>query len=351
MRSARFLLVFFLLCSFVTLASGDQVTLKNGDRLTGMILKSDSKSLSMKTDFAGDVTIDWSAVQQITSSVPLHVSLSSGQTLVGAVTTEDGNFKVNTASRGEVPVSKDQVQNLRNDSEQAAYERTLHPGLLQEWNGGVNLGFALTRGNSRTKNLSLAFTAQRKTLNDQIATYMNSVYATNDAPGAVPGTTANAIQGGIRYDRNFDTRLFGFVSGDFQMDALQSLNLRSVLSSGLGLHAINSDRTTLDLLAGGNYTRENYTTLNRNIAAVTLGEDLSRKVGLSTLITEHLYFYPNISDAGDYRATFNFGTVTKMSKWLGWQNSFGDIYVSNPPLGKKQNDIQLTTGLNISFNH
>ncbi len=46
--------------------------------------------------------------------------------------------------------------------------------------------------------------------------------------------------------------------------------------------------------------------------------------------------------------TFNFGTVTKISKWLGWQNAFGDIYVTNPPVGKK-NDVLLTTGLNFSF--
>jgi len=51
-----------------------------------------------------------------------------------------------------------------------------------------------------------------------------------------------------------------------------------------------------------------------------------------------------------YRATFNFGTVTKLNKWLGWQNSFGDIYVSNPPLGTKKNDLQFTTGIN-SLSH
>jgi hypothetical protein len=43
------------------------------------------------------------------------------------------------------------------------------------------------------------------------------------------------------------------------------------------------------------------------------------------------------------------GTVTKISKWLGWQNQFGDIYVTNPPAGKKQNDVVFTTGLNIAF--
>ncbi len=49
--------------------------------------------------------------------------------------------------------------------------------------------------------------------------------------------------------------------------------------------------------------------------------------------------------------TFNLGTVTKISKWLGWQNQFGDIYVSNPPIGSKSNDVIFTTGLNIAFTH
>ena len=130
---------------------------------------------------------------------------------------------------------------------------------------------------------------------------------------------------------------------------MQGLNLRSVLGGGLGLHVINTNVTTLDLLGGLNYTRESYTTLSRNFAAVTLGEELMQKLGVSTVLNEKLYFFPDLNQTGEYRATFNVGTVTKLSKWLGWQNAFGDIYVTNPPAGKKQNDILLTTGLNVSF--
>jgi carbohydrate-selective porin OprB len=72
---------------------------------------------------------------------------------------------------------------------------------------------------------------------------------------------------------------------------------------------------------------------------------------MSTVITEKFYFFPNLNETGEYRGTFNLGTVTKISKWLGWQNAFGDIYVTNPPAGAKQNDILLTTGLNFSFTH
>ena len=330
----------------------DQIVLNNGDRLTGNIEKSDDKALVIKTEFVGEVTVQWGAVQAINSTQPLHVSLNNGQTVVGTVTTSDGNFAVATANAGTVTEPKASVTKLLGETEQAAYEKSLHPGLLEGWQGGTNVGFGLTRGNSQTKNLALAFTADRKTLRDKLSLYTNSIYATNDAPGATPATTANAVQGGARYDHNLTPRLFGYVGADFQTDALQTLDLRSVFGGGLGWHAINNVRTTPDLLGGLDYTREKYTALpSRSFAAVSVGEELNHKLGMNTLLSEKLYFFPNLNDTSEYRATFNFGTVTKISKWLGWQNAFGDIYVTNPPAGAKQNDILLTTGLNFSFVH
>jgi putative salt-induced outer membrane protein YdiY len=330
----------------------DQIVLKNGDRLTGSIEKSDDKSLLIKTEFAGEVTVDWDAVQEINSSAPLHVSLSNGQTVVGTVTTSDGNLAVATTNNGTVTEPKASVTKLMSEAGQAEYEKSLHPGLLEGWQGGVNVGFGLTRGNSETKNLALAFTAARTGFHDKLSLYTNSIYATNDTPGATPSTTANSVQGGIRYDHDFTPRVFGYVGADFQTDALQTLDLRSVLGGGVGLHVIKNDRTTFDLLAGLDYTREKYTALpSRSFAALSVGEELSHKIGMNTVLKEKLYIFPNLNDTGEYRGAFNFATVTKISKWLGWQNAFSDIYVTNPPEGAKQNDILLTTGLNFSFTH
>jgi len=88
-----------------------------------------------------------------------------------------------------------------------------------------------------------------------------------------------------------------------------------------------------------------------SLAGLTLGDAYTLKVGKGTVITQSFFIYPDLSDTSQYRGTFNFGTVTKLNKWLGWQNSFGDIYVSNPPPTTKKNDLQLATGLNISFKH
>jgi len=352
--------ILFLLWAIPVLA--DQVVLKNADRLTGSITKSDGKVLVIKTDYAGDVTVKFDAIQSITSTGDLNVSLA-GKTVLGPVTMSGDDVVVATRT-GPVEAPKASVTMLRSPPEQAAYEKRLHPGPLEGWNGGLNLGFALTRGNSETKNLNIAFNATRKGVHDKLTLYTNSIYAANDLPTASPHTTANAIGGGARYDRDFSPRVFWFVNGDFYHDALQHLDLRSTEGGGLGWHAIKHDSTTLDLLAGVNYTHESYaafvlpTTPPTPVAAVihslaglTLGDAFMHKVGKGTVITQTLFFYPDLSKTGQYRGTFNFGTVTKLNKWLGWQNSFADIYVSNPPSGTKKNDLQVATGLNVSFTH
>jgi putative salt-induced outer membrane protein len=338
-----------VMCSSVLLA--DQIVLKNGDRLTGTIIKSDDKNVVIKTEYVGEVTVPLVAVQDMTSTQDLHVKLKNGQTVVGAVATADGILEVATKTAGKVVAPRETVVVIRNDAEQMAYENSLNPSFRQNWAGGANVGFALTRGNSQSKNLALAFNANRKTRHDKLGIYAGTIYATNDAAGAVPRTTANTEQGGIRYDHDLTPRLFAFAGADFQADSLQTLDLRSVLGGGLGLHVIKREATTLDLLAGANYTHEKYAAFTRNFAAITLGDEFTHKLHASTLFTQSLYFYPNLSDTGQYRGTFSLGTVTRMSKWLGWQNSFGDTYVSDPPVGKKKNDIVFTTGLNVSFTH
>ena len=357
------LIAFILFLGLAASAFADQITLKNGDRLTGTVVKSDGKTVVLHTEFAGDVTLQFSAITEINTEKPLHVALKNGQTVVGPITTSDGKIEVAPKSGALVETPKEEVVAIRNDADQLAYEKALHPGLLEGWTGAAVIGFSLTRGNSQTENLSLAFNAARATKDDKLIMYANSIYGTNQL--ATPSTTANTENGGIRYDRNINPRMFGFVAVDFSSNALQDLNLRSVGSVGLGYHAIKSDQTTLDLLAGGNFTDENYSEpanptatpptpamkIIHNYGALTLGEELTHKLGKTTVLAQKLYLYPDLTETGEYRGTFDLDLATKISKWLGWQNHVGDIYVSNPPEGTKQNDVVLTTGLNFSFTH
>jgi putative salt-induced outer membrane protein len=362
-KSAVFVPIFAL----AQLVFADQVTLKNGDHLSGKIVKSDGKTLVLHSDFAGDVTIDFKAITKITTDQELHVTTSDKNTVVGPVQENDQKVEVATKT-GPVEVPASSVVLIRNDAEQTAYEKTLHPGLLHGWNGGVNVGFSVARGNSETTNLALGINAVHPTVDDKITIYLTSIDTENQL--ATPSTVADIITAGIRYDHNINPRFFGFVAADFMSNALQDLDLRGVYGGGLGYHAIKSGTTTLDILAGLNYTHETYSDgppvtpatvpptftsygVTNRFAALTLGEELTQKAGKTTVVTEKFYFYPDLSSgySGDYRGEFDFGTVTKVAKWLGWQNAFSDIYVSNPPSTAKKNDLILTTGVNFTFTH
>ena len=77
--------VLFAILTMACTSRADTVTLDNGDRLTGTIVKSDGKELVLMadkagpaTDKTGSITVPWSAVRQITSTAPLSVVTSQG---------------------------------------------------------------------------------------------------------------------------------------------------------------------------------------------------------------------------------------------------------------------------------
>jgi putative salt-induced outer membrane protein YdiY len=354
MKLKDFFSIFVAALTLASAANADTVMLKNGDRLTGTVEVSDGKDVTLKTDFAGEIKIQWSAVQELKTDKPIYVVTPDKKTVSGTVSTDGSNLIVHTANNGTVPVPLAQVTVVRSADVETAYEKSLHPSLLEAWKGGASLGFAIARGNSETTNLTTGFNADRKTLHDELTFYEASLYSTNDQPGGA--TLANSILGGVKYDRNFTKRLFVFVSADYTHDALQDLNLRQIYSGGLGVHVINNPNTTLDFLAGVNYTRETYgggaTAVDRNLAGITVGEDFMHKFGKSTTFTEVFYFYPDLSNTSEYRFALDAAAVTKINKWLGWQTTLTDRYVTDPPIaGTKSNDIIFSTGINVSFTH
>ncbi|HEX4166560.1 MAG TPA: DUF481 domain-containing protein [Bryobacteraceae bacterium] len=342
-------LLLFSSASAVLLA--DQVTLKNGDVITGQIEKKDGANLIIKTQLMGEVTVAWSSVTNIKSDNPLFVKLPNGQQVNGKVTTEGGNLEVATPSNtATAPIG--QVDTIRDAAEEQKYEKFLAPGWLDLWAGYVDLGFALARGNSHTDTLNTAFNASRATNDDKITLFMNQIYSTGTV-GGVTGPTADSVRGGISYDHNINDRWFWNVSNTDEYDTFQNLNFRFVVGGGLGYHAIKNARTTLDLLAGFDYNHESFQliptgTLTRNLLEFNLGDDFTHKVTGVTSVNQSVRFYVSPNN-GQYRVLFNAGAATVIHKWLSWQLSVSDSYLSAPIFGRKSNDIFITTGLRATF--
>ena len=332
---------FVILCiSLVsTFVKADQVILKNGDRLSGTITTADGKSLNLKTDYAGDVSIKWDAIQSFSSDQPLYVTPNTGAMVVGTVTSSDGNLEVATKDAGTVTVDKGAVENVRSESEQRAYGA---------WGGFLDSGLSLARGNADTTNFTLGATASRITEKSKASAFINSIYSTGTTNG-VSLTTASAIHAGLRYDFNLTAKTFVFVFSDFDHDRFQQLDLRNVIGGGLGYHLVKTDATNFDIFGGGSFNQEYFTTLTRRTGEALVGESFDHKLSAAFSINERLEFYPDLSSLGDYRVVFDTAAITKINKVLSWEIHASDRYITDPVNGLKGNDLLLTTGVRFAF--
>lgn len=337
-----------LIPNLVWLMSADQVVLKNGDRVTGSIVKKDAKQITIQTDMFGLVSAPWDQVASIIADKPLNVVLPDGKTVVG--TLREANGKVEIASGGStVAIAPQEIATIRNAAEQKAFERLQQPGWLDLWAGGGSIGFAGTSGNAKTTTFTTGLTAARITRTDKTSIYFNTIKASALINNRSAGT-AEAIRGGLGYGRNLKPRLFANVFNDYEYDKFQNLDLRTVFGGGLGFKAINNDRMTFDLLGGGayNYSRFN-TPLIRKTGEFYWGDDFTYKLNAATSLFQTYRMFNDLKSPGTYRINFDLGASTKFSKWLVWNVSISDRYLTNPAPGRKTNDLLYTTGLGITF--
>src|SRR5215475_857519 len=78
----------------------------------------------------------------------LHIQSSGGRTMRGLVTMTDEKTEVVMRHEIEAELPKANIAAIRNDTEEKVYQQSLNHGILQNWDGGGSLSFALTRGNS-----------------------------------------------------------------------------------------------------------------------------------------------------------------------------------------------------------
>ena len=346
-RSLVFPIVLLLCCCRLVVA--DQVTLKNGDRLTGSVVRSDGKTLVVKTELVGEVSIALADVTSLVTDKPVYVALGNGQTVLGLVTTKDDSGEIK-ASSGSVTINRGDVRAIRSEAEQKVYESTLNPGWLEQWTGGADLGIALTRGNSNTTNMALGLAMARETTRDKTSVYAAGVYNREKTAG-VSRTVANTVRLGGRYDRDINRKWFGYGFTDLERNGQQSLNLRWVLGGGIGYHAIRNEGTRLDLLGGLAMNREYFdgSDNDRTSLEAQVGQTLDHQFNSRVSWKEQLFIFPNLSEGGEYRINFDTSLVTDVTKRIGWHITLSDRYLSNPPSGFRQNDLLLTTGVKVKL--
>ncbi len=328
-------------------AHADQVVLSNGDTITGKIAKMENGKILFDTTYMGRVQIAWSAVWKVVPDKPLHVAFLHEDMEASSLETAGEVTTVHTTDDRALVLPRGTIQTLRSQKEEAMHRELVHPSLSEFWTASADAGLSMARGNSTTTTVNVGARAARVTQDRRLSLAFSSLYSMAGTAGQTQ-TTANAIRSTARYEINLDNRSYTFAFTNFDSDRVQKLDLRSVLGVGLGYRTVQKKRMNLDLFTGASYDHEVFQTVPiRQSAEMLIGQDTMFRINPRILVEQRMALYPNVTKTGDYRTSLDVGSTTKLNSWLGWQFSLNNVYVSNPPVGAKNNDMVMSTGLRV----
>ena len=343
-------------CIIFLAASGafaDLITMKDGDRITGDIVKKDGDSVTVKSKNFGTVTLKWADVAAVKSDQPLNVTLAGGKTVKGNIETQGDRIQIAAPGAPQAVDPKD-VVTLRDDAEERTYQKFLHPRLLDLWTITGSLNLAGTKGNAETSTLTTPINFVRASNTTRTTAYFNSISSSAKING-VNSSTAKAVRGGWAYDRNLTKKIFANAFNDYEYDKFQSLDLRVVIGGGIGYHIWSHDASHLSVVGGIDWNRAAFgaagssPAFTRNSAEAFWGDDFNYKLSSRTSFVQTFRMFDNLSDTGQYRMNADVGAATQLTKWLNWNVSLSDRYLSNPVPGFKKNDFLYSTGLGFSW--
>ncbi len=351
MRQIQVVCALAVVCS---IGFADQISLVNGDRVTGKVIKKEADSITIKGDLTGEVTLKWKDVASISTEAPVTVVAAPGP-VVGTLSTAEGKVIVKNPA-GEQAIPLPDVSVVRNADEQRRFERYQNPPWTDLWAGFVDFSMAGAAGNARTLTFATAMNATRATSHDKASLYFNQIYSRGLVNGVL-SSTASALRGGWLYNHNVGPRIFLNVFNDYEHDAFQSLDLRTVLGGGAGYNLVKREQLKIDLLGGGAWNREQYATpivpetdqFIRNTAEAYWGDELLWNAHGKTALKQSFRMFHNLSDLGNYRANLDIGIESKLWKALSWQITGSDRYITNPAPGRKTNDLLVSSGIRLTF--
>jgi putative salt-induced outer membrane protein YdiY len=346
---------FAFLCILVR---ADQITLTNGDRLTGNIVTSDDKSVVLKTDYAGEVTIDRAKITALRTDEPRNVTVKEHGVMKASVDEANDAAKVAGANGEVLTVKTADVTAIRNDEMQHEHDREVERVTRPRWNdfwaGFVTFGLANSSGNSSTTTISTAAAAVREAGKYKISLNFAQLYATQST--TLPhGETANKVSGSLRVDRDLTPKLFVYVANAYDFDRFQNLDLRAVLGGGFGYHVWKAENGYFDVAGGGDWSHEEFSAtptspaFTRDSGEATVAEEGSYTAYKKLKVLERFAFFPNLTSTGDYRMAFDATADLPITKSFDWNVAFSNRYLSNPPPGIKKNDTILSMGVKFSF--
>jgi putative salt-induced outer membrane protein YdiY len=314
----------------------DLVELSNGNQIVCEVRNLERGMLTAKTDAMGTVSIQWGKVLRVVSPAQFEVELSSGRFLFGAIASPAVNRLTVRTAVGEESVDLSDVVRLS----------PIENGFWKKLDGSMDLGFSFAQAESLTQ-WSFNSTVRRRR-----PQYLNQVTFSSQETIDASSTRVSRNNATYQFQASLGNRWFLVPQAQFSQNEQLGLDLRSVLSGGIGRYVIQSNRTLLSVMGGATYTREQFKEES--------GTDRSEAVGRftwewftfgdgETNFINDLEVYQNLGAEARTRLELVTSFRRKFFKDLYWSINLLESFDSAPPENQKKNDASIAISLGWSF--
>lgn len=291
------------------LAGADEVTLKNGDKISGKLVGVRGGKLQIETTHSGVVTIDWGQVAGVKTDAKARILLTTQETVEGVISPgENGMLKVQSEGAAQpVIVDPAKVKSLNEPPAQ--------------WHGMVDFAARATDGNTHNKGVvaqaeGIFETEEQKTLLKGIFRYASDSGDLNDQYG----------YGIAKYQHNILQDLYGYASFEVFHDKFKDIRIREVLSAGVGYLFFKDWLIFHDFSteAGIAYVRNNfYAEEDEGHVGARLAAHLRVSLLFGLELIDDVSVYPNFEHNSDWQLHNEASISTELGK--GWSFRVGVI--------------------------
>lgn len=338
----------------------DSIIFTNGDKLTGHFVSATSSSLKFKSDALGDITVEWSKVQELHTSAPVAVirkgvklakHLAPSSIPQGQLTVQNQQAQL-TAAPPQPPQSIPLAEtNVIVDQPAFAKATTRKSGVFEDWAGGLTLGATLVNATQENRTftgaINLVRTEPAETwLNPHNRTSLDFAAAYGDiSQPHTPTIKTSIFHGDLERDEYFVDSIFAFGRGDFDHNYSQGLDLQQIYSGGIGWTAIQLANQTLDLKGGMSYVRQQFHTgPDESLVGSLIAEHYNRGFKRGLFLDQHLVLTPAWNNLSAYSALFSTQLAVPLFRRISASTGIIDTFLNNPPPGFRKNSFQFNLG-------
>lgn len=321
-------LLVLLACALCASARAQNVVLylKNGDKLTGVVVSEYTNRLVLSNSWVKDISVPLSEIAQ--------------REIIAARTNHVGT---NVVVKLKVPPPPSP------------------PPLFKYWKGeaevGLDLIYSTTEQRTYRGRFKLAYEKPyvsnpknffRNTL-DYDLSYGKTTQKDTDTDKKIITTSSDRMGSSDKTSADFDRHWYAYNLAGIGFDRIRNINLAIEEGPGLGYHLLRLTNLTANVEGGFNYQLQDNTddTHTRDFF-YRVAEDFTLKLGSRTSLSEKAEFFPRFNFS-EYRLRAEATLSYNVWRFVYWNLTVRDSYDTTPAAKVDGNEFEVHSALGVKF--